>query len=168
MINLTIKITANTIENGLNRLINNLTNLKPFLIKIGSAVVSYVETRFAGEQDPKNNPWAQLRPVTIEKRHNPGNPILTDIGTLRRSFVANPPAENSITIGSPIRYATTQQYGAKKGQFGTYTTSKGATLPIPWGDIPARPILPSVDFPEDLANNIRNIFKEIYNINSIN
>jgi phage gpG-like protein len=41
-----------------------------------------------------------------------------------------------------MEYAATQQYGARRGEFGTgsYKTRKG-TFPMPWGDIPARPFL---------------------------
>ena len=40
---------------------------------------------------------------------------------------------NELLIGSPRIYASTHQFGAKKGAFGQ--TARGA--PIPWGDIPA-------------------------------
>lgn len=42
-----------------------------------------------------------------------------------------------LLIGSNRKYAATQQFGAKKGQFGK--TKRNA--PVPWGDIPARPFL---------------------------
>lgn len=162
MINLTIKITENTFSDGINRLVTNFSNLKPFLTKIGNAVVSYTETRFASEQSPKGIKWRALRPVTIKLRHNPNNPILTDLGKLRNSFIANPPSENSVTIGTPVIYARTHQFGADKGEYGTYTTSKGATFPIPWGDVPERPILPADEFPIELGDKIKNIFREHY------
>ncbi|MGB0955835.1 MAG: phage virion morphogenesis protein [Panacagrimonas sp.] len=38
---------------------------------------------------------------------------------------------------APNKLTTIQQFGARKGAFGT--TRRGA--PIPWGDIPARPFL---------------------------
>ena len=37
-----------------------------------------------------------------------------------------------LELGSPLKYASTFQFGAKKGQYGKRT---------PWGDIPAREFL---------------------------
>jgi len=46
----------------------------------------------------------------------------------------------SASVGTNLKYATTQHYGAKQGQFGhgNYKTKQGS-FPIPWGDIPPRP-----------------------------
>lgn len=43
----------------------------------------------------------------------------------------------SVEVGSSMEYSAVQQFGAKRGAFGS--TRRGA--PIPWGDIPARPFL---------------------------
>ncbi|MBY0349775.1 phage virion morphogenesis protein [Tabrizicola sp.] len=53
---------------------------------------------------------------------------------------------DSLQWGSPMIYATTQQFGAAQGAFGR-TARNG---PIPWGTIPARPFLGLS--PEDETN----------------
>jgi phage gpG-like protein len=49
---------------------------------------------------------------------------------LANQFVVNA-QENSLLVGSTMKYAAMQQFGGKKSQF-----------PHLWGDIPARPFLP--------------------------
>ena len=51
--------------------------------------------------------------------------------------IANVSRGSDAIVGYNLIYATTHQFGAEKGAFGT--TSRGG--PIPWGDIPARPFL---------------------------
>jgi phage gpG-like protein len=50
-------------------------------------------------------------------------------------------SSDELVFGSVKKYAAVQQFGARKGAFGT--TRRGA--PIPWGDIPARPFLGTND-----------------------
>ena len=63
------------------------------------------------------------------KKRNRGK-ILTEEGHLRR--IAMQADSNSVSIGSPLIYGGTHQFGAEQGAFGV--TSRGS--PIPWGDIP--------------------------------
>lgn len=68
--------------------------------------------------------------------------ILEDTGVLRASVEVQNANSTGVTIASRIKYAATQQYGAKSGQFGVaHYRSRNGTFPIPWGDIPARPFL---------------------------
>ncbi|KJR41707.1 phage virion morphogenesis protein, partial [Candidatus Magnetoovum chiemensis] len=66
---------------------------------------------------------------------------------------------DSVKIGSNVIYAATHQFGAKKGSFGK--TKRNA--PIPWGNIPARPLLPSDDLPKDDMNDLTDILTEYLN-----
>lgn len=45
--------------------------------------------------------------------------------------------DQSVQVGSALKYAAVQQFGAERGEFGS--SKRGS--PIPWGDIPARPFL---------------------------
>ena len=95
---------------------------------------------FHKEQDPTTGePWAELSPVTRairKKRRKLNAPKLTQTRRLLESIVTDS-NDRSAIVGTNLVYATTHQFGAKRGQFGS--TRKGA--PIPWGDIPARPFL---------------------------
>jgi len=83
--------------------------------------------------------------------------ILLDTGVLRASVQVQDTSATSVTIASRIKYAATQQYGAKSGQFGVaHYKSRNGTFPIPWGDIPARPFLgTNPQMRTDIADIIR-------------
>lgn len=103
---------------------------------------------------------------------------LIDTGILRNSINARAGADR-VEVGTNLVYAATQQFGAKRGAFG-YTLSgthhksdvfdraaaaSGLSMrgvPIPWGDIPARPFLPirpdgTVDLPRDTLDDMLDI-----------
>jgi phage gpG-like protein len=46
-----------------------------------------------------------------------------------------------VSIGTNVIYAPTHQFGARQGQYGRYATRRRTSIPIPWGDVPARPFL---------------------------
>ncbi len=87
--------------------------------------------------------WASLSKVTLARRREgkkAGSPrILQDTGVLRGSFQTGVEGlQRAIAfIGTPLKYATTHQLGARKGEYGR--TKFGA--PIPWGDVPIRTFL---------------------------
>ena len=75
--------------------------------------------------------------------YGPTGPKLQRSGTLLRSLVTDYGRDFAL-VGTNLVYAATQQYGAKKGAFGSVKTSlpnRSFDVPIPWGDIPARPFL---------------------------
>ena len=57
---------------------------------------------------------------------------------------------NSVEICSPVKYGAVQQFVARRGAFGK--TRRG--VPIPWGDIPARPFI-GVSKADDLIEEHR-------------
>jgi phage gpG-like protein len=73
---------------------------------------------------------------------------LRDRGQLASSFSAQVSGDE-VRVGSGDIRAGTHQFGAGQGAYGR--TKRGG--PIPWGDIPARPMLPirdgAVDLPAD-------------------
>jgi phage gpG-like protein len=76
-----------------------------------------------------------VRPPAIEGP----NKRLVWTGKLRESIKYRI-GGNTVYVISDVPYATTQQFGASKGEF---HTSFAETSFIPWGDIPARPFLGS-------------------------
>ena len=109
------------------------TDFTPLMLEVSEFLLDRVEENFEQEGRPA---WTPLKASTIKERektgHWPGK-ILQRSGSLAASFSAEHDA-TSATVGTNKEYATTQQFGAKKGAFGQ--TARGA--PIPWSDIPAR------------------------------
>ena len=148
-------IHADEIIAAFNRLQSKVQAPSPVLKSIGEHLLNSTDDRFAGQIGPDGQKWAPNTATTIQRyvqqKMQGKNPVKKD-GTLSKkaaTLFANKRilqghtgmlrgqlyyrvTPNGVEIGSPSRYATTQQFGAKKGEFG-----KGA----PWGDIPARPFL---------------------------
>lgn len=116
------------------------TDFTPLMLEVSEFLLDRVQENFEQEGRPA---WTPLKASTIEQRkkagHWPGK-ILQRSGSLAASFSAEHDA-TSATVGTNKEYATTQQFGAKKGEFGA--TSRGA--PIPWGDIAARDMFTITD-----------------------
>ena len=121
------------------RLVAAGSDLTPVMAEIAEILAGVVEDAFASQADPATGQkWADLSPTRIKQREESGSwpgRLLQVSGQLAASVDAQHGADFAI-VGSNKVYAGTMHFGAKKGEFGT--TSRGA--PIPWGDIPARPI----------------------------
>ena len=146
----------------LEALARRLGDLRPVMQEIGETLVASAMLTFRAERDPWGQPWRPLSGVTLARRRQGPRPtastsILRDTGNLANSFSAQASADG-VEVGTALVYAATHQFGAKRGQYGRYSqvsrwrkfaegdfrkyagTRKG--FPIPWGDIPARPMLP--------------------------
>ena len=78
--------------------------------------------------------------------------ILTQSGDLASSIQSDSDATSAI-VGTNIPYASTHQFGASKGEFGSFSVIARAIrgkytrlksnpkVQVPWGDIPAREFL---------------------------
>jgi phage virion morphogenesis protein len=122
--------------------VNRGQNLHPLLDGIGHDLAESATQRFASTTAPDGQAWAPNSQVTLDRysarfkdekaerraHKRPG----TDEGTLSKTINWQVRGADTVGIGSPMVYANTFHYGARKGEFG-----KGA----PWGDIPARPFL---------------------------
>jgi len=135
------------------------SNLAPALPAIGNILVASSQMSFRESRDPWGNPWATLTETTLLRRaarRTGGNPYrrdgklkkaaanimssakpLLDTGVLRNSVTFRIEG-NSVLVGSNLKYAGTQQFGARKGAYGR--TRRGG--PVPWGNVPARAYLP--------------------------
>jgi phage virion morphogenesis protein len=107
------------------------------------------ERAFQNERDPASGvPWAELSETTQQRRDDPLAKILQDTCSLVGSLDSEHDA-HSATVGFAEKYASTHHFGAKKGQFGSAggayqfdgDSLRPRQVPIPWGDIPARPIV---------------------------
>lgn len=129
----TITLDLSQVNHALNQLSQRLTNMQPAMRDIGESVASWVDLTFRDAQDPYGNPWAELSPVTIAKRRNASAKPLNDTGALKTSITKSA-SQFEVTIGTNEVYGPTHQFGATKGEY-----APG----VPWGDIPARPFLPT-------------------------
>lgn len=132
-----IEIVSDTIAPALSRAVAAAADLSPLMMSISEELRGAVEENFEAQGRPA---WEPLKATTLAKRRGQGAKILQDSGILAGSIAVDHDATNA-WVGTNIKYGPTQQFGAKKGAFGT--TKRGA--PIPWGDIPARPFLAATD-----------------------
>ncbi|MHA1866628.1 MAG: phage virion morphogenesis protein [Candidatus Heimdallarchaeaceae archaeon] len=128
---------------GLDRVINFLAGMqtrtrnfeKPLKV-ISNRMFREVIEHFDREQGPHGR-WARLKPSTIARRRRGSSKPLQDTGNLRNSILPKVMNRNSAIVFTNVKYATTHQFGTRKGAFGRDRHNR----PIPWGDIPARPYM---------------------------
>lgn len=105
------------VQQSLKLTADKLRNLRQFWTSVGLYVQKQtISERFNKEQSPDGQKWKPLSPATIKrkKRHKNGNmKILHDTGELRRS-IAYEASNNSVRIGSKLKYARTHQFGRGK------------------------------------------------------
>lgn len=139
-----IRVDVQADEAGrlLAELLKRTGDLNPVSNGIGDILVANTQLRFVDQKGPDGNPWASLSAVTLTRRRKEGKgaQILRDTGRLAAS-ISYTTSNGSLDLGSNVIYAGTHQFGAKKGSYGR--TRRGA--PIPWGDVPARPIFGYTD-----------------------
>lgn len=151
-----IRVTIDDAEvrQALNDAIAAGRDLSPAMRGVAEALRGGVQQAFIDQQAPDGAAWAGLSEVTQEARRKrrtwPGD-ILRVTGRLSDSVTVDS-GPDFAAAGTNLVYAGTHQFGAAKGQFGA--TARG--VPIPWGDIPARPFLGvSADTEVEIADVLR-------------
>lgn len=137
-----IEVNDAEVNAALGRMLAAAAHPRPWLAAIGNAGVDDTRERFGRGVAPDGSPWAPLSPVTAAlRRGGKGGQPLLDTGALRNSVASNV-GEDFVEWGTNKRQARMLHFGARQGQFGrgSYRTRKGS-FPIPWGNVPARPIL---------------------------
>ena len=135
-VTLTVALDDAEIRTVLDRLLAATTDLSPLMRDIGEHLLATTRERFDAQESPAGTPWAPLTIASLEKKARETGKILTERGFLRGTL-AYRAGPTSVEVGSPLIYAGTHQFGAKKGSF-----RDGPPYgPIPWGDIPARRFL---------------------------
>jgi phage virion morphogenesis protein len=152
---ISVQIDDREVKRLLQDLIIRGGDLQDPLRRIGESIQEMVDLSFTTQQSPEGSPWAPLTALTLSRRRDGGIggvSILRDTGLLAGSYMINRLTRKDLEVGTKDIRAGTHQYGAAKGAYGR--TSRGG--PIPWGNIPARPMLPAKDNPE-LLKDIRRI-----------
>lgn len=143
------EIEANEVKAALARLAGAVSDMKPLMQELGEIMIDRTKGNFKEGQSPDGQKWADKTPTTIAAymaRKDPvdSRPLFGPSKQLSTQiFYEVDPAE--VRWGSNLIYSAVMQFGAKKGAFGTKTgtNKKGRefSMPMPWGDIPARPYL---------------------------
>lgn len=142
----TIKIEYNDqqVTRAIRRIIRTGTDMTPLMRRIAGHLQASAKQSFDDQKSPDGTAWKKLKPSTLKQRKKSGKvpaKILTRDGDLARSLLADWDATSAV-VGTNLAYATTHQFGAKKGQFGRFSIiGTRQEVPIPWGNIPARPFL---------------------------
>lgn len=152
MAGISIRVDDAQVRAALQRLIDRLYSTEQPMREIGAVIDTQVQLGFRAGKDPEGRPWAPLSPVTIARRSHGGTKPLRDTGRLQNSF-STQITRNSVEYGTNVEYASTHQYGARQGEYGR--TQRGG--PIPWGNIPARPMLPVDRLPAIYEREIRRV-----------
>lgn len=154
-------------------------NFAPVLPAIGNILVADAQLCFRNSANPWGEPWANLTKTTLLRRaarRTGGKPFkrggklkksalkimasakpLLDTGLLRNSITFRVEGQG-VVVGSSLKYASTHQWGALRGAFGS--SGRGA---IPWGNVPARSYLPvrvrggDVDLPQETRREVVNV-----------
>lgn len=163
---ITIEVDDTRIHEALNRLLQVDTDLSPVMAVIAGHLADSARESFNREAAPGGDPWAPLSPTTSAERTQPrrtlpsgrvvggyrAGPKLQRDGDLKNSILQDWDATSAI-VGTNKDYATTQQFGAQRGAFGTI--KRGG--PVPWGNIPARPFLGLwPEHAEEILADVRN------------
>lgn len=171
-----IKVTDSGVNSEMAKLLQRFDNPDAALKAIGERLVAFTVSRFDVSQDPYGVPWFLNSDTTLRRmlHGNPKNfvkstgkvsalglkrlaakkPLIGESKALSTQFSWRL-VGNGVELSSPMRYAATQQFGAKKSDF-----------PHLWGDIPARPFFPDVKrgLPGALEDDIRQVLTEFLSL----
>jgi phage virion morphogenesis protein len=151
----TIQITVHDeqVREFLAGLLARIGDLTPLMRNIGEIIRERAMQSFASGTSPAGIPW---KPSVRALRE--GGRTLIDTATLRNSIHVQP-SRSEVSVGTPVEYGGTHQFGAERGAFGRVsmtvkahmrTSRKGKKFSVrshvrqallPWGNIPARPFL---------------------------
>ena len=125
--------------------LKSMENPKPFDFKklmgeIAADMEKQVQLRFRNTKGTDDKKWKPLSKVTISRRRKGSSKPLNDTGKTKGSFASKYTKKYAV-VGSNYKIVPTHQFGAKKGQYKKIRTKNGKTRNVPWGDIPARPMI---------------------------
>lgn len=156
MIKIQIEIDDSKVTQMLQRLIDAGQNPRPALLEIGGDWTESTKGRFSSGVAPDGTPWERNSAVTIERKGR-DKPLIGETGKLMDQIIHQLTGDDTLEMGSNREYAATQHFGAKQGQFGRNKRN----APIPWGDIPARPIFGmSSDDKTMIINSFNNYLRD--------
>jgi phage gpG-like protein len=148
MSDITVQVENAEMHARLQQLGNAVTNLQPAMRSIGQSLKSNIRLCFVDTKSPDGINWKALSPVTIANRRQGSSVPLSDTGVLKNSFTVQAAAQ-SVVVGTNAPQAAMMNFGGTKAQF-----------PHLWGDIPARPFMPTAALPDAWAEDIVDIIEQ--------
>ena len=150
---ITIEVQDAEIQAALMRAHQALDDASGMMNEIGGYLRDQTEDRFASKVSPEGVPWAPRSAATLknyERRKLKFGGVLHLSGQLGAN-IFHEYGPDWTQVGSPEVYAATMHFGAAQGQFGAAIgrtkpsakrpKSQDYFMPLPWGNIPARPFL---------------------------
>jgi phage virion morphogenesis protein len=136
-----VKVSDQAVLDKLAALRRLGADLRPVFLEIGQHLDRSTRERWDRAEAPDGRKWAPLQPSTLARKKKNADKILVLNAHLRDTLAAQATAD-SLKFGSNRVYAAVHQFGAQKGAFGLFSIVRTRRqVPIPWGDIPARPFL---------------------------
>lgn len=152
-----IELKDDQVQAALDRLARSLTDPSRVMKQIGEELKESTTARFSAGVGPDGTAWAARSDATLaayaRRGDKPsGGPLIGPSRRLSREIHYNlAEGGRSVEIGSNVEYSAVMQFGAAQGAFGARMgrtrpsekrkASQDYFMPIPWGDIPARPFL---------------------------
>lgn len=134
MTEIRIALDAARLSAALAEAADSLDDMSPLMGAIAGSLRDNAEARFALNEAPDGTTWAANSPVTLARKTDP-RPLRRHVVMLDTLGTDYGPDFAEVGVGTI--YAAVHQFGAAEGAFGR--TSRNG--PIPWGNIPARPML---------------------------
>lgn len=128
-----IDIITQPVLQRLNEIERRSVDTKRLMADLAMVLEVAVDENFETEG---RGDWDPLTDTTKSRRRHPDGKILDDTGKLS-NYITSSYSDTEAVVGTIDIRAATHQFGARKGEYGQ--TKRG--VPIPWGDIPARPFL---------------------------
>jgi phage gpG-like protein len=150
---LSIQINSQQVINALDVLNSQMENMQPAFNSIGQVFKTNIRLGFTDQRSPDGINWAALSPVTVANRRNNSDVPLNDTGVLKNSFTVNTGA-TFVEVGTNAPQAALMNFGGTKAQF-----------PNLWGDIPARPFMPTANLPEQWEKDVVEVIERHLSMN---
>ena len=143
MTEIRIEYNDTQVQAALNRLLHASRDMSPAMRVIAGHLKAGAQKAFLTETAPDGTKWPGLSDTTKKRRQKSGHTpikILQQSGDLAGSITADSDATSAVA-GTNLVYATTHQFGAKKGEFGSYILQRaigGRRLQGPLATLSAR------------------------------
>ena len=144
-----VELETNEAQAAFARIASHLSDLRPLMTELGEVMIARTKDNFVRGESPDGQKWASKAPSTLAAYTARKDPIdlrpLFGPSRQLSSQIFYEATPNELRWGSNLIYAAVMQFGANRGEFGTKTgvdkNGRDFSMPVPWGDIPARPYL---------------------------
>lgn len=109
---ITVEVQDKEVMAALSRLAGSVSNMKPALSEIGNTIKESTRLRIAsGKQSPDGAPWKPWARSTAATRRKSGKGELMRFNSMLLNSINYRAAENSVEIGTNVKYAAIHQFG---------------------------------------------------------